>query len=355
MRVQNEPLRVLVVEDHVVLANRIGEGLRDAGFAVDVVHDGAAALQSTTSTDYDVVVLDRDLPVVHGDRVCRQRRRAARTRVGHARRRVQQHGRGDHRPAAAQTRRSAADRDRRRRRLPVVRRHLSARSRLTLVYTSLFALGGAALVLVTYLLVAHSLHSTTTIRIRASIQPALGKCDAAAQIRGGAGVLDKCAALLRTVSYTSRRLGTSLNTAVPCLSRPAVCFGSRTVVRPLTLHVLATLLANFHVRMGRSSCTDIAELPIGSCNGSATIPGAGGVQSDRPRHSRCRRASREGLGVDRSVRGSEHAGDRRTGPGLRDARDPKPVTLVERHRPRIRRFKERWAVIGVDADQTLPQ
>ena len=71
-RVQNVQVRVLVVEDHVVLANRTSEGLRDAGFAVDVVYDGAAALQSTTSTDYDVVVLDRDLPVVHGDRVCRR-------------------------------------------------------------------------------------------------------------------------------------------------------------------------------------------------------------------------------------------------------------------------------------------
>jgi DNA-binding response OmpR family regulator len=70
-RVQNVQVRVLVVEDHVVLANRIGEGLRDAGFAVDVVYDGAAALQSTSSTDYDVVVLDRDLPTVHGDQVCR--------------------------------------------------------------------------------------------------------------------------------------------------------------------------------------------------------------------------------------------------------------------------------------------
>ena len=65
-------VRVLVVEDHVALANRIGEGLRDAGLAVDVVYDGAAAVQSTSSTDYDVVVLDRDLPVVHGDRVCRR-------------------------------------------------------------------------------------------------------------------------------------------------------------------------------------------------------------------------------------------------------------------------------------------
>jgi DNA-binding response OmpR family regulator len=65
-------MRVLVVEDHVALANRIGKGLRNAGFAVDVVYDGAAALESTASTNYDVLVLDRDLPVVHGDRVCRQ-------------------------------------------------------------------------------------------------------------------------------------------------------------------------------------------------------------------------------------------------------------------------------------------
>ncbi len=70
MLMQNVQVRVLVVEDHVVLANRIGEGLRDAGFAVDVVYDGAAALQSATTTDYDVVVLDRDLPTVHGDQVC---------------------------------------------------------------------------------------------------------------------------------------------------------------------------------------------------------------------------------------------------------------------------------------------
>ena len=46
-----------------------------------------------------------------------------------------------------------------------MRRHLSARSRLTLLYASLFTLGGAALVLITYLLVAHTLHSTTTTRI----------------------------------------------------------------------------------------------------------------------------------------------------------------------------------------------
>jgi DNA-binding response OmpR family regulator len=70
-RAHNVQVRVLVVEDHVALANRIGEGLRDAGFAVDMVYDGATALESTTSTDYDVIILDRDLPAVHGDRVCR--------------------------------------------------------------------------------------------------------------------------------------------------------------------------------------------------------------------------------------------------------------------------------------------
>ncbi|HEV7712241.1 MAG TPA: response regulator transcription factor [Asanoa sp.] len=64
-------MRVLVVEDNVTLAARIGEGLRDAGMAVDVVHDGAAALSAADGAAYDVVVLDRDLPVVHGDQVCR--------------------------------------------------------------------------------------------------------------------------------------------------------------------------------------------------------------------------------------------------------------------------------------------
>jgi DNA-binding response OmpR family regulator len=64
-------MRVLVVEDHVVLADRIAEGLRDAGLAADVVHDGQAALTQADLTAYDVIVLDRDLPVVHGDQVCR--------------------------------------------------------------------------------------------------------------------------------------------------------------------------------------------------------------------------------------------------------------------------------------------
>jgi DNA-binding response OmpR family regulator len=64
-------MRVLVVEDHVTLAGRIVQGLRQAGMAVDAVHDGAGALDAATLTAYDVVVLDRDLPGVHGDQVCR--------------------------------------------------------------------------------------------------------------------------------------------------------------------------------------------------------------------------------------------------------------------------------------------
>jgi DNA-binding response OmpR family regulator len=64
-------MRVLVVEDHATLAGRIAQGLSQAGMAVDAVHDGAAALNAAAQTAYDVIVLDRDLPAVHGDRVCR--------------------------------------------------------------------------------------------------------------------------------------------------------------------------------------------------------------------------------------------------------------------------------------------
>ena len=63
-------MRVLVVEDQKVLANRIAEGLRDQGMAVDVACDGAAAMAVTAVNRYDVIVLDRDLPRVHGDAVC---------------------------------------------------------------------------------------------------------------------------------------------------------------------------------------------------------------------------------------------------------------------------------------------
>ena len=49
----------------------IADGLRGQAMAVDVVFDGRAAQESLAVNDYDVVVLDRDLPVVHGDEVCR--------------------------------------------------------------------------------------------------------------------------------------------------------------------------------------------------------------------------------------------------------------------------------------------
>jgi DNA-binding response OmpR family regulator len=65
-------MRVLVVEDFEILARTLGTGLRREGMAVDVVLDGAQALDHLSVTRYDVVVLDRDLPGVHGDDVCRR-------------------------------------------------------------------------------------------------------------------------------------------------------------------------------------------------------------------------------------------------------------------------------------------
>ena len=65
-------MRVLVAEDFEVLARSIGTGLRREGMAVDVVLNGRDALDRLAVTRYDVVVLDRDLPGVHGDEVCRQ-------------------------------------------------------------------------------------------------------------------------------------------------------------------------------------------------------------------------------------------------------------------------------------------
>jgi DNA-binding response OmpR family regulator len=64
-------MRVLVVEDHPRLAETVAKVLRREGMAVDVAFDGREALERARITDYDVVVLDRDLPVVHGDEVCR--------------------------------------------------------------------------------------------------------------------------------------------------------------------------------------------------------------------------------------------------------------------------------------------
>src|SRR5579863_985612 len=64
-------MRVLLVEDHVMLAETVATGLRREGIAVDVAHDGRAALARTAITSYDVIVLDRDLPEMHGDEGCR--------------------------------------------------------------------------------------------------------------------------------------------------------------------------------------------------------------------------------------------------------------------------------------------
>ena len=64
-------MRVLVVEDHPRLAQTVATVLRREGMAVDVAFDGREALAKTSLTIYDVVVLDRDLPIVHGDEVCR--------------------------------------------------------------------------------------------------------------------------------------------------------------------------------------------------------------------------------------------------------------------------------------------
>jgi DNA-binding response OmpR family regulator len=65
-------MRILVVEDEPLLADAVATWLRGEAHAVDVVYDGGAALERFGVHDYDVVVLDRDLPIVHGDEVCRQ-------------------------------------------------------------------------------------------------------------------------------------------------------------------------------------------------------------------------------------------------------------------------------------------
>ena len=65
-----KPLRVLLAEDHAELAETVAIGLRREGLAVDVAADGAQALERASVTAYDVIVLDRDLPEVHGDKVC---------------------------------------------------------------------------------------------------------------------------------------------------------------------------------------------------------------------------------------------------------------------------------------------
>jgi two-component system response regulator VanR len=65
-------MRILVAEDERRLAGAIARGLRREGMAVDITHDGASALIKARVVPYDVVVLDRDLPELHGDEVCRR-------------------------------------------------------------------------------------------------------------------------------------------------------------------------------------------------------------------------------------------------------------------------------------------
>ncbi len=64
-------MRVLVVEDSRALADVVAEGLRDQGMAVDVAYDGLEAATKLDVNSYEVVVLDRDLPGLHGDTICR--------------------------------------------------------------------------------------------------------------------------------------------------------------------------------------------------------------------------------------------------------------------------------------------
>jgi DNA-binding response OmpR family regulator len=64
-------VRVLVVEDSRLIADAVVEGLRDEGMAVDVAYDGLEAAAKLNVTPYEVIVLDRDLPGVHGDTLCR--------------------------------------------------------------------------------------------------------------------------------------------------------------------------------------------------------------------------------------------------------------------------------------------
>ena len=74
-------MRVLVVEDQAELADDIADGLRDQGIGADVAYDGPAAIDKALMNSYDVVILDRDLPGIHGDAVLRH---PGRVRLGGA-------------------------------------------------------------------------------------------------------------------------------------------------------------------------------------------------------------------------------------------------------------------------------
>ncbi|MEU9850105.1 response regulator transcription factor [Streptomyces sp. NPDC047985] len=63
-------MRILIVEDETELAAMLAEGLRAEGMACDIAHDGARALEMTAAAEYDILLLDRDLPKLSGDAVC---------------------------------------------------------------------------------------------------------------------------------------------------------------------------------------------------------------------------------------------------------------------------------------------
>jgi DNA-binding response OmpR family regulator len=65
-------MRLLIVEDHEELAMTLATGLRREGMAVDVAFDGESGVRRAVLDGYDVIVLDRDLPAMHGDLVCQR-------------------------------------------------------------------------------------------------------------------------------------------------------------------------------------------------------------------------------------------------------------------------------------------
>jgi DNA-binding response OmpR family regulator len=67
---ENVGMRVLLIEDETLLAEQVADGLRDRGMAIDLAADGVDGLHKAGTNRYDVIVLDRDLPLVHGDQVC---------------------------------------------------------------------------------------------------------------------------------------------------------------------------------------------------------------------------------------------------------------------------------------------
>jgi DNA-binding response OmpR family regulator len=69
---KGEAVRVLVIEDHAEMAEAVATGLRRAAMAVDVALDGPSGLDRALTAGYDVILLDRDLPGIHGDQICAQ-------------------------------------------------------------------------------------------------------------------------------------------------------------------------------------------------------------------------------------------------------------------------------------------